>query len=133
MAILPPFSCDGDRECKNGNMGWRYLQLTLSLLTLCMVVARTLLFKMHESPKFLLSQGRYDEAVGIVHILANMNGKSIELTAEDLKNEAAAPKQSTGVEFVVAQIRVLFSRQLWITTVLVWTIWSTTSMGCKRS
>ncbi|KAI0234009.1 hypothetical protein L0F63_001080, partial [Massospora cicadina] len=50
--FLGPTSCDVETE----NNGWRYLLLALGFLNLLMVVARVVLFKLPESPKFLMAQ-----------------------------------------------------------------------------
>ncbi|KAJ3510191.1 hypothetical protein NLJ89_g4821 [Agrocybe chaxingu] len=42
-------------------------------------------FPVYESPKYLLGRGRGKEAVEVVHKVAKFNGKTLKLTAEDLR------------------------------------------------
>jgi hypothetical protein len=46
---------------------------------------RFFLFKLTESPKFLMGRGKDAEAVAAVHRVATYNKKTIEFTEEDLK------------------------------------------------
>ena len=57
--FLANFSCPTDAEVcrKADNMGWRYTMITLGAMALAFAVIRILIFKMPESPRFLLSKG----------------------------------------------------------------------------
>ncbi|KAJ5439314.1 Sugar transporter [Penicillium daleae] len=84
-AYIPTFSCSSMEGCTKGqNWGWRYLVLTLGALTFCMFVARFFFFHLYESPKFLLSRGRQEEAVASVHGIAYKNKTKTWLTNEIL-------------------------------------------------
>lgn len=65
-------------------MGWRYLTLSLGALTFAMWICRFFLFHLYESPKFLLSKGRQEEAVASVHGIAYKNKTQTWLTVEVL-------------------------------------------------
>ncbi|KAJ3100754.1 hypothetical protein HDU96_010234 [Phlyctochytrium bullatum] len=82
------------------NRGWRRLLLSLSIITFAMLVGRTLLFRMLESPKFLVARGRAREARNILRQLAVENGVKIEVdvggAAERLLVAAAAAPASPG-------------------------------------
>lgn len=58
---------------KQSNYGWRYALFTLGALSVLAFVARFGLFTFHESPKFLVSKGRDEEAVQVVKAVRAFN------------------------------------------------------------
>ncbi|KAK5029527.1 hypothetical protein LTS07_005989 [Exophiala sideris] len=65
-------------------MGWRYEVIVIGLMTLAVFFLRFFVFKFHESPKFLLGKGRYQEAIDVLHRIAKYNGAAEPtLTVED--------------------------------------------------
>ena len=107
-----------------------------------MFICRFFFFHLFESPKFLLSRGRQAEAVAVVHGIAYFNKSQTWLT-EDILNqiggdpEVAHEKLST-VEIIKRnlskfsgdRIRPLFAgRELAMTTILLWFIWTFIGMG----
>ncbi|ODN96244.1 hypothetical protein I350_08246 [Cryptococcus amylolentus CBS 6273] len=91
------YRCDTDLDsCKNvadgeaccsvsSNMGWRYEFIILGCMTLLVFFVRYFIFTFHESPKFLLSKGRYEEAIEVLHKIAAFNKMPPPtLTAEQL-------------------------------------------------
>jgi MFS family permease len=123
--------------------GWRYFVYTMGTLTFVMFLARFLLFHLYESPKFLLSRGRQDEAVAVVHGMAFKNKTTTWLT-EDILNEiggifdeAKDIKLSTKeiinrkfASFSTERVGPLFhSKRLGWNTVLLWFCWLTIGMG----
>ncbi|TFK55265.1 MFS general substrate transporter [Heliocybe sulcata] len=95
--LIPSFSCgsglpscsqvaSGSSCCsKRSNMGWRYSVYTLGGITLLCFFLRFVLFDFQESPKYLLSKGRDEEAVAVVRQIAAINGTTSPLTIEDLQ------------------------------------------------
>lgn len=63
-------------------MGWRY---TMGGFTLALWAGRFFLFHLHESPKYLIGQGRYVEAIEVLDAVAKYNGCTQPLTIEPLK------------------------------------------------
>lgn len=57
----------------SSNMGWRYNVIVLGAMTLIIFFLRYFVFKFHESPKFLLSRGREEEAIAVLHRIAKFN------------------------------------------------------------
>lgn len=57
----------------DSNMGWRYNVIVLGSMTLFVFFLRFVVFKFHESPKFLLSRGREAEAIEVLHKIAKFN------------------------------------------------------------
>ena len=66
-------------------MGWRYFLIAMGGLTLLMFALRFLCFTIFESPKYLMGQGRDEDAVRIVHEVAKRNGKTSDFALEDLR------------------------------------------------
>jgi hypothetical protein len=50
-----------------------------------MFILRFFCFKLQEPPKYLMGKGRDEEAVRVVHAVAKKNGKTCDLTLEDLQ------------------------------------------------
>ncbi|KAL8243716.1 hypothetical protein R6Q59_009974 [Mikania micrantha] len=57
----------------SSNMGWRYEIIVLGCMTLAIFFLRYAVFPFHESPKFLLSQGKEAEAIEVLHKIAKFN------------------------------------------------------------
>ncbi|PSR82631.1 sugar transporter [Coniella lustricola] len=81
------YACDAsEAPCPaRSNMGWRYLMITLGALAIAFAVIRMFVFKIPESPRYLLSKGRDAEAVEAVNYIARFNGKPETLTLSMLK------------------------------------------------
>ncbi|KAJ7312934.1 MFS general substrate transporter [Mycena albidolilacea] len=78
-------------QCDNSNNnGWRYTYYTLGSMMVFLGILRIFIFPMDESPKFLLSIGRDQEAVDVIHRIAKKNGANCTLTIQTLR-DAAAP------------------------------------------
>jgi len=143
--FLPRYSCDPHTppgHCKRAdNMGWRYLMFTVGALTLACFFARFLLFRLQESPRFLIGQGRYQEAVDVLNSVAKYNGTTQPLTVEDLLQVEREFSESLGtppvsrksaVKRVFAQfrpgglkhVRALFStKKMAYSTSLIILVW----------
>lgn len=79
-------TCAEPEGCtRSKNMGWRYFVICMGGITLLMFVIRFLFFTIYESPKYLMGKGKDEEAVQIVHEVARRNGKTSNLTLDDLK------------------------------------------------
>ncbi|KAK5629355.1 hypothetical protein RRF57_005070 [Xylaria bambusicola] len=70
---------------RESNMGWRYFLYTLSAITLFVFFLRAIVFRLKESPKFLIYQDRDAEAVGVVQHIAKKNGRPCNLTLADFE------------------------------------------------
>ncbi|KAK0203016.1 MFS general substrate transporter [Desarmillaria ectypa] len=78
----PPAGCDVDVQ----NQGWKYLLITLGLITLSMFSARMVFFRLHESPRFLVHAGRHQEAVESLQMIARFNGAPLSLDLDDVED-----------------------------------------------
>ncbi|KAF8988554.1 MFS general substrate transporter [Cyathus striatus] len=75
----PPVPCP-----RSENMGWRYFLFTMGGLMLVLWGIRFFIFTLYESPKYLMGRGRDEQAVAVIHKVAEHNGKTSNLTSEDL-------------------------------------------------
>ena len=85
-------------------MGWRYLTYILGVLTFLMVLSRFFLFHLFESPKFLLSRGRQEDAVAAVHGIAHKNGAKTWLTVDILNEIGGHPDEVQSQKLSTAEI-----------------------------
>src|SRR5699024_5364282 len=63
----------------------RYIMITLGGVAICLGLIRIFIFKIPESPKYSLSQGKDAEAVAAVNHIARFNRKPQTLTLEMLQ------------------------------------------------
>ncbi|KAK7052097.1 MFS domain-containing protein [Favolaschia claudopus] len=107
--FLAKYSCDASLvgtvvdgivyRCDNtNNNGWRYSYYTLGAMMIFLGVARIFLFPMDESPKFLVSIGRDQDAVDVIHRIAKKNGKTSTLTVQNLRDAAKPYLDPNGPE-----------------------------------
>ncbi|PTD09466.1 hypothetical protein HYE67_006410 [Fusarium culmorum] len=139
--LLGNYTCQQDTVCRRkDNMGWRYFTITIGGLTLLMFLARFLLFKIYESPKYLMSKGRDEEAVKVMHTVAKKNGKTSTLTLEDLKacepegyvaqTDASAALKRYLEKVDISHIKALFvTRKLGLSTGLIMSVWALIGLG----
>lgn len=92
--FIPNYSCASDLKACNqvaageaccrkaDNWGWRYMMFTLGAITIGVFVARFVLFKFKESPKFLLYRGNDEKAVEVLQYIANYNKVQCNVTLE---------------------------------------------------
>ena len=86
LVLLPGNSCTVDHKCAKGasNTGWRYLLGALAALTAIFVLVRIVLFRMFESPKYLVAEQRHHEAREILQRIASYNGQTLPLRLSDV-------------------------------------------------
>ena len=96
--FVPKYRCNTDLDscmitapgepcCStSGNMGWRYLMITLGAITLSVFFLRFIVFNFRESPKFLLGKGKEQQAIDVLHSIAKFNrAPPPTLTIEDFQ------------------------------------------------
>ncbi|KAL2214403.1 transporter [Sarocladium strictum] len=140
--LLGNFTCQQTEETctRSQNLGWRYFVATMGGITLIMFASRFFLFKIYESPKYLMSKGRDEEAVEVVHKVAKANGTTSALTIEDLRqfepegyraDTAASTALKRNLEKLDAKnVKALFStRKLAISTGLIMAVWALIGLG----
>lgn len=141
------YNCPADatpETCsRSDNMAWRYIMITLGGLALAFAFIRIVVFKMPESPRYLLSKGRDAQAVEAVNYIARRNGKpepltlsmftSIDISLGLPPNPHAEGNTGLGAmarlkenfaDFSVSNWANLFStRKLAQHTSIIWTVW----------
>ncbi|PPQ76608.1 hypothetical protein CVT26_012747 [Gymnopilus dilepis] len=156
--LVGSFSCASDipiGQCpKAENMGWRYTvyesrlslkydkQLTLACrrytigaLTLVMFICRFFLFDLQESPKYLVANGRDEEAIEVMKHLAQKNGKTITLTLDQLQavsgNSNLHPRsisqllKPSSLHVSLSHVKPLFAgKKLAVNTTIVFFLWA---------
>lgn len=73
---------------KESNMGWRYSYYTLGAMMLFLWFGRMFILPVYESPKFLITIGKDNEAVDVINKVAKRNGSPVRITIDDLKRAA---------------------------------------------
>lgn len=73
---------------------------TLGAMTISLFVVRTVIFRMKESPKYLVYRGKDDKAVEVLHYISKVNGRESKLRLESfelLESEHERDSVSTGL------------------------------------
>ncbi|CAB4411167.1 unnamed protein product [Rhizophagus irregularis] len=142
--ILPSYSCfkEGCDVYKENN-GWRYVIMILGTCTLIMLIIRILFFRLLESPKFLLSHNRKQEAIFVFQEIARINGNEIEIHLDNLsspKHSNVSPESNRNFNkssilstqkfsSLFNDLKYLFKKQWITTTMIVWSMWGVISFG----
>ncbi|KAE8358177.1 hypothetical protein BDV27DRAFT_169668 [Aspergillus caelatus] len=150
--FLANFSCPTDTTpatCpRRENMGWRYTLITLGGMSLVFTIIRLLAFKLPETPRYLLSQGRDQDAVEAVNHVARQNGRPEPLTIGMLReidtrlgttpSEDGAHARISTKEMIADNMRTFRGehyRALFATsklsrhTIIIWVVWLTIGIG----
>jgi len=86
-------------------MGWRYLYIIIGVLCLVMSILRSFALGMTESPKWLASQGKRDEAVAAVNTISRVNKSTYAMSSFQLHtHQAGSPKHLKRVPSMVANL-----------------------------
>ncbi|KAI5114907.1 hypothetical protein M0805_009657, partial [Coniferiporia weirii] len=135
---------------RSENQGWRYFLFVMGGLMFVLWTVRFFVFTLYESPKFLMGRGRDEEAVSVVHKVAEFNGTTSGLVIEHLREaeERASGRKGSrdeGAEkndgvmdtsaraaakrklekFSAGHVKALFAtRKLALNTSLLITIWA---------
>jgi len=74
-ALDLPACSTGEVPCctKSSNMGWRYQIITIGAITLGIFFLRFFVFHFRESPKYLLSKGRDQDALNVLYSISKFN------------------------------------------------------------
>jgi hypothetical protein len=67
-------------------MGWRYLFYTCGALVFALSMCRVLVIRFHETPKFLLCQGRDEDVVKTLERLAHNYDRPYSLTLAQIQS-----------------------------------------------
>jgi MFS family permease len=84
-AFLPNNSCEGPDYCPSHlNRGWRYCWYVNSGIVMGAALLRLFFLRLGETPKFLVSTGRDEEAYKAIMKVANKYNRKCSLTLEEL-------------------------------------------------
>ncbi|KZP00460.1 MFS general substrate transporter [Calocera viscosa TUFC12733] len=86
--FIASYSCTEQPCTRANNMGWRYVFFATGAIVFAMWVMRFFVYRIPESPKYLIARGRDAEAVAVVHYMAEQNGRTCTLTLEKLRTAA---------------------------------------------
>ncbi|KAH8663152.1 MFS transporter [Tricladium varicosporioides] len=65
---------------KKSNYGWRYLMFTFGAISFLVFFLRFFVFTLQESPQYLLSKGRDEEAIKVLNNVAKINKRECKIT-----------------------------------------------------
>ncbi|WRT65227.1 uncharacterized protein IL334_002170 [Kwoniella shivajii] len=88
LIFLPGHSCSTFEGCDvpaGDNEGWRRVMFVLGLFNLACAFARWFLFRLHESPRYLVINGREAEAVVALQAIATFNSHEMDIQREDVQ------------------------------------------------
>lgn len=115
-------------------MGWRYVFYTSGALVFIMSIARVLVIRFHETPKFLLCQGRDEDVVKTLQNLAQKHNRACHLTLEQLEahgqiHSSHAKNRASFSELAVHVKGLFVTKTLAFSTTLVWISWALIGLG----
>lgn len=115
-------------------MGWRYLFYTSGSVVFLMSIARVLIIRFHETPKYLLCQGKDEIVVRQLKSMAEKYNRRCDLTVEQLEEcgqvTSAHANQTTSISELWVHVRGLFAtKRLGFSTALVWFSWALIGLG----
>lgn len=115
-------------------MGWRYLFYTCGALVFVLSLCRVLVIRFHETPKFLLCQGRDEDVVRTLHDLADKHGRECNLTLDQLQMhgviQSTHASNQASISELWVHIKGLFAtRVMGLSTSLVWLSWALIGLG----
>ena len=90
-------------------MGWRYLYIILGGMCLVMALVRALVLRSRESPRWLISCGRIDEAATVINQISATNGSDYSVTVEQFIPSTYHGKEVRSVRENVRRAANLFS------------------------
>ncbi|KAF5338796.1 hypothetical protein D9758_012055 [Tetrapyrgos nigripes] len=104
--LITNFSCDNTAVVcsRSENMGWRYLLFILGAITLLLWGIRFFVFKLFESPRYLVGLGQDAKAVEVIHQVAEFNGTSTNLTVDQLLDAAKIEDEKATAAVTLAKI-----------------------------
>ncbi|GMM29690.1 hypothetical protein DAMA08_024350 [Martiniozyma asiatica (nom. inval.)] len=137
-AFIPNNSCSDPSNCPSSiNRGWRYCWYVNSGIVMGAALLRLFFLKLDETPKFLVSVGRDEDAYAAIMKIADKYNRPCSLTLEklkecgEIKKNYFDPKSSKGEQFkelrrtIWNNMKILFSNKLVIrSTILILISWA---------
>lgn len=128
--------CTEEMNCHSErNRGWRVMQLTLGFLTVGILSLSFIVFRMFESPRYLFSRKKYQEAGQVLQNLTKINNSSTTLIAESafkfetyaVTNQIIPP--TTKKTNAHNPMKDIFSKELRVTSTLIILLYVILSLG----
>lgn len=124
--ILPGNTCPDRNDCIwVDNIGWRIVLLILGAISFLLVLARMTTYTIFESPRYLITRQRYQEAVDVLNKLAELNNKELNICELSFRNSANENIPDT----ISQRFKILLDKSLAKTTILVYLIFIFVSLG----
>ena len=111
------------------NKGWRFVWYANGSLMLAMSVARVTIIRLHETPKFLIGQGRDAEVIEGLRQISDKYNRPMSLTVERLEacgqiGTIGGAGGKKGIAAIWWHVKGLFAtRKLGLSTCLIWLSW----------
>lgn len=134
-AFIPNYSCaDADHCTRANNQGWRYVWYTSGAFVFLLSILRVTIIRLEETPKFLLAEGKDEEAVRVLQNIARKHARPCSLTAEHLAACGSTKLRATAAtslsQRLISPWEVAFhfkglyaTRKMALSTTLVWFSW----------
>ncbi|KAJ5115681.1 hypothetical protein N7456_000029 [Penicillium angulare] len=134
-AFLPNYSCSGPSDCTyDNNKGWRYVWYTSGAFVFLLSILRITIIRLEETPKFLLSEGKDDEALRVLSNIAKKHNRPCSLTLERLQACGTTTKRNTDATGLSQRLisprevgyhfkGLYATRKMGLSTSLVWFSW----------
>ncbi|CAL5873027.1 uncharacterized protein PFLUO_LOCUS7296 [Penicillium psychrofluorescens] len=134
-AFIPRYSCSDETNCTSANnQGWRYIWYASGAFVFVLSVLRVVVVRLEETPKFLLTEGKDEQAVRVLNNIANRYNRPCSLTIERLRacGETAHRETTTAgmTQRLISPSEVAFhfrglyaTRKMALSTSLVWFSW----------
>lgn len=138
-AFLPNYSCVAGDVCnKSNNSGWRYVWYTSGAVVFIMSILRLTIIRLHETPKFLVGEGRDQDVVDVLQSIAKKYNRKCSLTVEMMQacgvtgaateerrgSVAAHAKKRYSPAEVITHLKGLFeTKRMALSTSLIWFSW----------
>ncbi|KAJ5161381.1 hypothetical protein N7492_006773 [Penicillium capsulatum] len=134
-AFIPNYSCsDADHCTRANNQGWRYVWFTSGAFVFVLSILRVTIIRLEETPKFLLAEGKDEDAVRVLQNIARKHDRPCSLTVERLAacgSTRTPTTTGTGLSQrlispweVVFHLKGLYAtRKMSLSTTLVWVSW----------
>lgn len=107
---------------KSDNMGWRYLYIILGVLCFIMSILRSFTLQMAESPKWLVLNGKRDEAVTSINTISRINNSTYRMSSSQLREEEIEDKRSmrTTIHMITDLFRGKHQARSMICLIVIW-------------
>ncbi|KAJ5593910.1 uncharacterized protein N7459_000118 [Penicillium hispanicum] len=134
-AFLPNYSCSDASNCtRENNPGWRYVWYTSGAFVFVLSILRVTIIRLEETPKFLIAEGKDEDAVRVLSMIATKYHRPCSLTTERLQAcGTTSTRETTSVglsQRLISPKEVAFhfkglyaTRKMGLSTSLVWFSW----------